>query len=91
MGFVIRQLLQAGLLHEDVNTVAGHGLHLYTREPWLNAGELHWREAPEHSAEDNILRPVTSAFSPDGGLRLLRRSWLAALLLAMGFLLLFSF
>ncbi len=72
MGFVIRQLLQAGLLHEEVNTVAGHGLHGYTREPWLNAGQLQWREAPEHSANEDILRPVKTPFSPDGGLRLLR-------------------
>lgn len=40
----MRELLNAGLLHEDVNTVAGFGLSRYTREPWLNNGELDWRE-----------------------------------------------
>ncbi|MFP1527482.1 hypothetical protein ACLB1R_07130 [Escherichia coli] len=39
----MRELLKAGLLHEDVNTVAGFGLSRYTLEPWLNNGELDWR------------------------------------------------
>ncbi len=41
---VVRELLQHGLLHEDVHTVAGFGLRRYTQEPWLDNGQLVWRE-----------------------------------------------
>jgi phosphogluconate dehydratase len=40
LGFIIRELLDAGLLHEDVSTVMGPGLRAYTREPWLDNGVL---------------------------------------------------
>ncbi|CAH0292212.1 Phosphogluconate dehydratase [Rahnella aquatilis] len=40
---VVRELLKNGLLHQDVNTVAGFGLDRYTQEPWLENGELAWR------------------------------------------------
>ncbi len=41
---LVRELLKGGLLNEDVHTVAGFGLSRYTTEPWLNNGELDWRE-----------------------------------------------
>jgi phosphogluconate dehydratase len=72
MGFLIAQLLSAGLLHDDVHTLMGHGLHRYTVEPWLNHGQLDWREVPTQSADEAVLRPVTQPFSADGGLRLLQ-------------------
>ena len=72
MGFLISQLLQAGLLHDDVHTIMGHGLHRYAVEPWLNNGQLDWRAAPTQSADDAVLRPVQNPFSADGGLRLLQ-------------------
>lgn len=71
MGFVIRELLDAGLLHDDVHTVMGAGLHRYTQEPYLDGDQLRWRDAPTASADEDVLRPVQRAFSPDGGLRLL--------------------
>jgi len=71
MAFLIRELLDAGLLHEDVNTVAGHGLRRYTQEPFLDNGKLVWREGPATSLDDNILRPVARPFSPEGGLRVM--------------------
>jgi phosphogluconate dehydratase len=46
MGFVIRELLAAGLLHEDVDTIVGRGLSAYANEPWLDNGTLKWRPAP---------------------------------------------
>ncbi|MCW3480772.1 phosphogluconate dehydratase [Neisseriaceae bacterium JH1-16] len=70
IGFVIRELLSAGLLHDDVNTVAGRGLTHYTNEPWLDNGELAWRAAPALSGDLDVLRPVTQPFSADGGLKL---------------------
>ncbi|MBD8681101.1 phosphogluconate dehydratase [Pseudomonas sp. CFBP 13719] len=71
MAFLIRELLAAGLLHEDVNTVAGHGLSRYTREPFLQEGRLVWREGPEASLDETILRPVARPFSAEGGLRVM--------------------
>ncbi len=71
MAFLIRELLDAGLLHENVNTVAGHGLSRYTREPFLDDGELVWRDGPRESLDEAILRPVARPFSPEGGLRVM--------------------
>src|SRR5271165_657995 len=70
-GFLIRELLDAGLLHEDVSTVMGQGLRAYAQEPWLRGQELAWRPAPATSGDHDVLRPATNPFSPNGGLRLL--------------------
>ena len=72
MGFLIRELLQAGLMHEDVRTVVGRGLHAYTQEPWLSPDGLAWRDAPAQSGDTSVLRPASDPFSADGGLKLLR-------------------
>ncbi|MGI1744527.1 phosphogluconate dehydratase [Pseudomonas aeruginosa] len=71
MSFLIRQLLDGGLLHEDVQTVAGPGMRRYTREPFLEDGRLVWREGPERSLDEAILRPLDKPFSAEGGLRLM--------------------
>src|SRR6201994_701420 len=72
MGFLIRELLQAGLMHEDVQTVVGRGLNAYTQEPWLSSDGLAWRDAPAQSGDLHVLRPASNPFSHDGGLKLLR-------------------
>ncbi|KAB0550211.1 phosphogluconate dehydratase [Pseudomonas argentinensis] len=69
--FMVRTLLEAGLLHEDVYTVAGQGLSRYTQEPFLDGERLVWRQGSEQSLDRNILRSVPEAFSPEGGLRVL--------------------
>ncbi|MCJ1887845.1 phosphogluconate dehydratase [Pseudomonas sp. LA21] len=71
MSFLIRQLLDGGLLHEDVQTVVGKGLRRYVQEPFLEDGKLVWREGPAASLDENILRPIDKPFSPEGGLRLM--------------------
>jgi len=71
MAFVVRQLLDAGLAHDDVATVAGHGLRRYQTEPFLNDGELVWREGTATSLSTDILRPVDDPFQAEGGLKLL--------------------
>lgn len=71
MGYLIRELLDAGLLHEDVWTVAGHGLRHYANEPFLENGEAVWRAAPAQSGDDAVLRPACNPFSADGGTKLL--------------------
>jgi phosphogluconate dehydratase len=72
MGFLVRELLQAGLVHGDVQTIAGLGLDAYTQEPWLSPEGLAWRPAPLESGDSNVLRPMSDPFSPDGGLKLMR-------------------
>ena len=71
MAFVVRQLLDAGLAHEDVATVAGPGLRRYQTEPFLDQGRLVWREGTAASLNRDILRPVDDPFQAQGGLRLL--------------------
>lgn len=71
MGFLIRELLDAGLLHEDVTTVVGQGLRNYSREPGQEEGRVTWRDAPRVSGDESVLRPVDSPFDPHSGLRLL--------------------
>ena len=72
VAFLIRELLSAGLLHGDVETVMGHGLDRHAQEPVLDGDRLVWRDAPARSLDDSVLRGVADPFSPDGGLRLLK-------------------
>jgi phosphogluconate dehydratase len=73
LAFLIRELLDAGLLHPDVRTVAGNeGLLHYTRQPMLrDGGQLAWVDAPAVSGDTQILRTADTPFSLDGGLKLL--------------------
>ncbi|MFD1192421.1 phosphogluconate dehydratase [Phenylobacterium conjunctum] len=71
MAFVIRELLDAGLAHEDVLTIAGRGLRHYQTEPFLQDGDLVWREGTAKSLNLDILRPVSDPFLAEGGIRLL--------------------
>src|SRR5690606_11274220 len=72
LGFLIRELLDAGLLHEDVSTVWGPGLRNYAVEARLSEdGNVIRIPAPEQSGNEKVLVPVSRAFQPTGGLRLL--------------------
>ena len=70
-GFVIRELLDAGLMHEDVLTVRQGGIREYTRIPALQNDQLVWTDMGA-SGDDNVLRPASRPFSATGGLRLLQ-------------------
>jgi phosphogluconate dehydratase len=72
MGFLINELIGAGLMHEDVQTISGAGLRASALEPWLSPGGLAWREASAASCDTSVLRPAADPFSADGGLKLLR-------------------
>ena len=72
MAYVIRELLGAGLLHRDIMTVSGGDLGDYAREPMLEGEALVWRDAPEQSRDDAMLRSIDAPFNPDGGMRLLQ-------------------
>ncbi|MFA2963218.1 phosphogluconate dehydratase [Acinetobacter pittii] len=72
VAFLIRNLLEAGLLHNDVTTVAGKGLQHYTKEPKLIDGKLTWVDGVVQSLDDKVLRSIDAPFQPDGGLRLMQ-------------------
>jgi phosphogluconate dehydratase len=73
MGFLIRELLDAGLLHNDVTTIMGEGLDGYLQEPKLDAaGGLSWSDAATTSADTKVLQSVSQAFQPTGGLNVLK-------------------
>jgi phosphogluconate dehydratase len=72
MGFLVRELIDAGLMHGDARTVAGANLRDYAKEPWLSPEGLAWRDAPKVSGDTSVLRPASDPFSKDGGLKLLR-------------------
>ena len=72
-GFVIRELLDAGLMHEDVLSVAGSSLRPYTFVPRAvgASGEVVREPLPAASGDDSVVRPAGAPFSPTGGLKLL--------------------
>jgi len=71
-GFVLRELIDAGLMHDDVMTILGHGLRAHATEPLLDDGKVTWKAAPPVSGDDGVLRPAATPFSADGGLKLLQ-------------------
>jgi phosphogluconate dehydratase len=71
MGFLIRQLLASGHLHENVKTVWGEGLSGYAVEAKLIDDKLTFEASPETSGNPKVLTTVESAFSKTGGLKLL--------------------
>ena len=72
IGFVIRELLGAGLLHRDITTVARRDLTDYGHEPVLTGEALMWQPAPAATRDATMLRPAADPFAPDGGMRLLK-------------------
>ena len=72
VAYLVRTLLDSGLLHEDVRTIAGPGLRRYVREPVLadvGYGTLVWREQTDRSHDLEVLRPATAPFAADGGVK----------------------
>jgi phosphogluconate dehydratase len=70
-GFLVRELMQAGLVHRDVKTLVGDDLSAYAQEPYLDGEQLKWRESPEASLDRDVLRPASDPFAPEGGIRVL--------------------
>jgi phosphogluconate dehydratase len=71
MALLIRELLQGGLLHNDVQTVAGKGIERYTEEPVLENDMVIWKEGPEKAGDATIISTVTRPFEPLGGIKVL--------------------
>jgi phosphogluconate dehydratase len=72
MAYVIRTLIENGLIHRDILTVGGQDLGDYARDPKLDGETLIWEDAPPAPLDENMLRPATNPFLPDGGMRLLQ-------------------
>lgn len=71
-GFMFRELLDAGLMHGDAQTVWGESFKDYTQEPFLEGDRLAWRPAAKESLDSDVLGTTAKPFSTEGGLRLLR-------------------
>ena len=69
LGFAIRELIDAGLLHPDIACVHGGDLRQQALEPYLDDLTLRWREAPEQSKDEAVVRGVSAPFDNEGGLR----------------------
>ena len=70
-GYVIRELLDAGLMHEDVLTIRQNGLREYTGIPAMENNTLVWHVAGA-SGDESVVRPVSAPFSSNGGIKVLR-------------------
>ena len=67
--YLIMQLLDAGLLHEDVKTIMGPGLRHFGHQAVLADGKVGYSKAPKKSLNQKILRPVDDPFQISGGLQ----------------------
>ena len=72
LGFVIRELIESGIMHGDVMTAMGPGLDKFAVEPHLENGAFSARTSPVTSGDEDIVRPATRPFSDTGGLVLLK-------------------
>ncbi|MDX2418870.1 MAG: dihydroxy-acid dehydratase, partial [Xanthomonadales bacterium] len=72
LGFTMTTLLDAGLLHDDVQTIMGPGLGNFCREPLLQDGTVAWKPVTKQSLDTSILRPAEDPFDAHGGLRLVQ-------------------
>lgn len=71
MAYFIHTLLDAKLLHEDVQTVMGHGLQRYTQQPVLDNEQLLWVSGPSISNDESVLTSAQTPFKAQGGLQVL--------------------
>jgi phosphogluconate dehydratase len=72
IAFLLRELLQAGLLHPDIRCVHGGDLFAQAQSAELQGTTLRWRDPPATSLDSNVLRPASEPFQRDGGLRLVQ-------------------
>jgi phosphogluconate dehydratase len=72
MALLFKELINAGLLHEDVETICGRGLTRYTQKPILENGQLTWVDGIEKSLDEEVITTVAKPFKEDGGLKTLK-------------------
>jgi len=71
MGLLLRELLDGGYMHEDVNTILGNSLRDYLKEPFYEDGQMIWKEAAKESLDKEVVASRTEPFSTNGGLKVL--------------------
>jgi len=72
LAFITKTLLEHGLLHGDILTIAKGGFADYTADPRLDGEDLVWEPSPAEPLDANMVRPVSDPFLPDGGMRLVK-------------------
>ncbi|REL29602.1 phosphogluconate dehydratase [Thalassotalea euphylliae] len=72
MALLFKELIGAGLLHEDVETICGRGLTRYTQQPLLENGKLVWVDSTDVSGDPEVIATTEQPFKPDGGLKVLK-------------------
>ncbi|ARD46715.1 phosphogluconate dehydratase [Colwellia sp. PAMC 21821] len=72
MALLFKMLIDAGLVHEDVETICGRGLTRYTQRPVLEDGKLVWIDGAASSGDDEIIATVAKPFSSHGGLQVMK-------------------
>jgi len=70
--FVVRELLSAGLMHSDVETILGHGMARFSETPALVDDRTTWRLTAETSGDPMIIRKIDNPFQANGGLAVLK-------------------
>ncbi len=71
MALLIRELLQGGFVHEDVQTVAGQGFDRYMQQPVLAENAISWQEGAEKAEDPTIISIVEKPFAAMGGIKVL--------------------
>ncbi|RUM91247.1 MAG: phosphogluconate dehydratase, partial [Thermodesulfatator sp.] len=71
MALLVRELMDNGMLHEDVLTVAGHGFGRYMEQPVLEGDRAVWKDGPAESLDPGTIATVSEPFDPVGGTRIL--------------------
>src|SRR5690606_11432763 len=70
--YVFRELMDAGLMHDDLATIAEGGMRAFAQEPRLTDGQVSYVPATAVSGDEDVVRPAANPFEAQGGLRLLR-------------------
>jgi phosphogluconate dehydratase len=72
MALLFKELIENGLVHEDVETICGRGLSRYTKKPVLEQGELKWVDCVKASLDETVITTAAKPFKKDGGLRIMK-------------------
>jgi len=72
MALLFKELIESGLVHEDVETICGRGLTRYTQRPVMEDGKLIWIDGATSSGDAEIIATVEKPFSSHGGLQVMK-------------------
>jgi len=72
MALLFKELINAGLIYEDVETICGRGLTRYTKQPEIVNGKLQWVDSVDVSGDSEVIATPAKPFKTDGGLKVLK-------------------